>query len=321
MKKKVIIVNSHNIFGGTIVLSTLCKLLRERGIDARIFYVYDFPHLGENMRKYWHKWFIFSVKYHILSILYRLFKGSRFVQTARFNLFHYIPVKGTKEQYLPFFSKKNTIVVYPEVVYGNFLHAKNVVRWLLYHYKWPNDINAYSKDDLFICYREIFNDWHLNPKGNKVCINYFDSDTYRQYNFGERDENCYIIRKGAKRTDLPMTFDGPIIDRLKETEIVEIFNNHKYCYCYDTQTFYARIAAICGCIPIIMLEPGKTKNDYRSKEERYTPGIAWGNTPEEIEHAVNTRNELLEQLDFTSRNRKGIDDFLEIIGERFGSVY
>lgn len=317
MKKKIVIVNSHAIFGGTIVISTLCELLRERGLDAKIFYVHDFPSEDTNMSKYWYQWCKYSVKYHILSLLYRLLKGTRLADNPRFRAFEYVPVKGTKEQYLPFFSKKNTIVVYPEVVYGNFLKAKNVVRWLLYHYKWSNDTKAYDKDDLFICYREVFNNWQLNPKGNKVHLNHFDSDLYRQYNFGERKGGCYIIRKGSNRTDLPATFDGPIIDGLKEKEIVEIFNNHKYCYCYDMQTFYTSIAAVCGCIPIIVPEPGKTKKDYRSESEMYTPGIAWGDSPDEIEHAVNTREELLKRLDYTSRNNKSIDDFLEIVEDYF----
>ncbi len=316
MKKKIIIVNSHAIFGGTIVLSTLCKCLRERGVDAKIFYVHAFS--STNIYKYWFQWCVYSLKYHILSLLYRLFKGTRVVDSPRFRAFEYVPVKGTKEKLLPFFSKKNTIVVYPEVVYGNFLHAKNVVRWLLYHYKWTNDTKAYGKDDLFICFREIFNDWQLNPQGYKVCLNHFDSDMYRQYNFKEREGNCYIIRKGSKRADLPATFDGPIIDGLKETEIVEIFNRCKYCYCYDTQTFYAWIAAVCGCIPIIVLEPGKTKKDYRGENEMYTPGIAWGYSPDEIEHAVNTREELLKRLDYTERNRIGTDSFLQLVSQKFG---
>ena len=159
MKKKVIIVNSRAIFGGTIVLSTLCKCLRERGIDAKVLYVHDFPSLGTNMCKYWYQWCVYSLKYHILSLLYYLFKGTRLVDSPRFRRFEYTPVKGTKEKLLPFFFKKSTIVVYPEILYGNFLHAKNVARWLLYHYKWSNDTEAYGKDDLFFCYREIFNDW------------------------------------------------------------------------------------------------------------------------------------------------------------------
>lgn len=317
MKKKILIVNSREIYGGPIVLSALCKLLRERGIDARILYVHQFPGPDTDMSGFWRSWWKYSLKCHVKSFIFRLFKRFNFVHTSRFRLFEYQPVKGTKEKLFPFFSKKNTIVVYPEIVYGNFLQAENVIRWLLYHYKWRDDFHAYSKDDVFICCREIFNDWQLNPEGNKVRIRHFDSDMYRQYNYGEREGSCFIVRKGSKRADLPATFNGPIVDGLKEAEIVEIFNKHKYCYSYDTQTFYVSIAAVCGCIPIIVPEPGKTKADYRGEDERYTPGVAWGDSPEEIEHAIKTREELLERLNFTAPNRESVDLFLQLISQKF----
>jgi len=39
-----------------------------------------------------------------------------------------LTIKGCKRKLLPCVSK-NTIVIYPESVYGNFLKAKNVVRY------------------------------------------------------------------------------------------------------------------------------------------------------------------------------------------------
>ena len=51
-------------------------------------------------------------------------------------------------------------------------------------------------------------------------------------------------------------------------------------------------------IPIIVPEPGKTKKDYRSESEMYSPGIAWGDSPDEIEYAVKTRPDLLKTLDY-----------------------
>ena len=228
MRKKVLIVNSREIYGGTIVLSTLCKHLREYGVDARILYVHQFPGPDTDMSNFWRSWWKYSLKCHVKSFIFRLFKRFSFVHTSRFRLFEYQPVKGIKEKLSPFFSKKNTIVVYPEIVYGNFLHAKHVVRWLLYHYKWAEDLRAYSMDDLFVCFREVFNDQRLNPEGYKVFISHFDSELYRQYNSGERVGNCYILRKGKKRTDLPLTFDGPIIDGLKESEIVAVFNKFDF---------------------------------------------------------------------------------------------
>lgn len=75
---------------------------------------------------------------------------------------------GLKRQLFPFFSKRNTIVVYPEVCYANFLNARNVVRWFLSYNRFVGDFNAYGNDDLFITFRDVFNDLKLNPDKKKL---------------------------------------------------------------------------------------------------------------------------------------------------------
>lgn len=317
--KRVVIVNSRHIFGGTIVLSLLCKLLREKGIDARIFYVHDFPSSNTNMFKFWIRWTIYSFKYHLKRYLYQILRKTRKMDGVSFQEFEYYPIEHSslKEQCFPFFNKKKTIVVYPEVVYGNFLRANNVVRWLLYYYKWK-DLQSYDSSDLFICYRQLFNDWELNPQGYEIKLVSFDSNLYRQYNFKDRAGNCYVLRKGANRKDLPSSFDGPVIDYgMKEAEIVEIFNTHKFCYLYDTQTFYAKIAAVCGCIPIVVLEPGKSKEDYLKGEEISMLGVAYGDSSEEIKKAIDTREALIKSLDYSDSNDINILKFIDLLNVRF----
>lgn len=199
---------------------------------------------------------------------------------------------------------------------GIFFIQKKTVRWLLYHNRFENDTKAFDKDDLIICYRKVFNDPNLNPYERILHLNNFDSDMYKQTNFGERNGCCYVIRKGRNRTDLPSKFDGPILDSLPEEKIVEAFNKYKYCYFYDTQTFYASIAAVCGCIPIVICEPGKNKNDYRPNEEIY--GIAYADTNDEIQYALNTRYLLIEKINkMKFDNEKNINDFIELCDEYF----
>ena len=155
-----------------------------------------------------------------------------------------------------------------------------------------------------------------------INIKYFDSTLYRQYNFKERKGNCYILRKGKSRKDIPTTFDGPCFDiNMSQEELVKMFNEHKFCYSYDTQTFQCSIAAVCGCIPIVLLEPGKTIDDYLSEEERDKHyGVAYGNTPDQIEYAIKTRGQLLESLDFNETNRSNALKFVEIVERKFGKL-
>lgn len=316
--KNILIVNSRNIYGGTIALSLLCKLLCEKGFNAKVLYVHNFPTVYTRVGIFWLKWLVYSIKFRVKEFLYLLLKNTSLGTHRIFSCFDYIPIKDVKEKYLPFYNRNNTIVIYPEVVSGNILNAKYVVRWLLYYHNWNDKKNAYNLDDLIVCYRKKFNDWALNPHGYELKLNFFDKEIYRQYNFEERVGNCYILRKGAGRKDLPTEFDGPVIDYgMSEKEIVRILNSCKYCYSYDTQTFYTKIAAVCGCIPVVVLEPDKNKSDYLSESEMNIEGIAYGNTKEEIEWAMTTRDKLLESLDYFNKNDLNIENFIELLKERF----
>lgn len=318
MKKyRILIVRPYVNHGGPIVLSTLCKYLIERGYNAKLLYIHVGPKKHTNMLLFWVIYIKNILKYIFMSLCIRLFGRFDWQFIQVFKDFCVDPVPGTKRKLLPFYNRKNTIVVYPEGIYGNFLHAKNVIRYLLYHYRYENDTRAYGKNDLFICFRNFFNSWKLNSEGLCVTFNYFDRALYRQYNFGERKGNCYIIRKGKNRTDLPECFDGPILDSLREEDKVKIFNSKKFCLVYDPQTFYCLIAAICGCIPIVIMEPGKTKEDYKTKNET-SYGRAYGDSPDEIEYAITTRRKLIDALDnIESNNNINIDKFIQIMNKKF----
>lgn len=319
-KKKIIIVRPRCYAGGTLVLSELCKVLRQKGYDAKIFYILREPQKDTNMKVFWRVWFnkmVRDILYPIILFFFGWMKTER-IKTYRQYMWDTHPRIKTK--WTPFFDKENTIVVYPEKIYGNFLHAKHVVRWLLYYNPFPDDPNAYGKDDLVIAFREVFNDKRLNPKGYVVQVNSFDTNLYRQYNFGPRKGNCYIVRKGGNRKDLPKKFDGQVIDNLPEIEKVEVFNQCEYCYSYDLQTAYSKIASLCGCKSIVVLEPGKTKEDYYSKDEIENGllGVAYGNTPKELKRAENTRQKMIDTLDASEKNSINVDRFIDIIQKTFG---
>lgn len=313
--KRIIIVNAHTNYGGTIVLSELCRNLRKLGVDARLLMVPVFPTKKTNNAGY--KRFI--VKYQFIAlynyILYKITGKERIgFQHVPYFFSH---IKDCKLQLHPYFDKKNSIVIYPEVVFGNPLDADNVVRWLLNKTKYKNLPGAYFKTDLFIAYREFFNDLDLNPNNYILRQTYFDLNLYKRYNYGKRQGKCYIVRKGAKRPDLPTSFDGLVIDRLPEKEKVRIFNESEYCYSYDTQTAYSSIAAICGCKSIVMPEPGKSRKNYRGEGDSPGYGIAYGDKKEEIEWALSTVDKLAESLDYTESNIKNAMNLIEILKKHF----
>jgi hypothetical protein len=309
---KVVLVSPLPIYGGSLVIFELCELLRERNVDARV-YLYDKMKITRKRNPLIK--FLLFVYNCFFNTLFNIRIRLRFaLERGHLVKESYWPIK-TRLKLFPFFSK-STVVLYPDVIYGNPLYATKVVRWLLSKNRFGKDAGAYGKNDLFFSYREFFNDYSLNPTCRLLTISYFDKKLYRQTNFGERTSVCYIIRKGRNRADLPKVFDGPVIDRLPEKEKVEVFNQSKYCYDYDTQTFYSNIASVCGCIPIIMMEPGKRKEDYLGDGD-VDYGRAYGDSAEEIEYATRTRRQLIDHLDFTKENRSNADYFVSEVRRHF----
>lgn len=321
MSKKIIIYNLVYYAGGTLVMSALCKTLRELGYDARILFTQYYQCNQDD--KHGHIIYVWKmlVKQYLSYILHRIFPNTKLGAKSLPPNSPLTTMPGIKIQYNPFFNRHNTIVVYPESLYGNPLFAKNVVRWLLYFYRFKDVEGAFGKDDLFICYRDIFNDLNLNPEGYKLNISYFDSNLYRQYNFGLRKGNCYILRKGKTRKDLPAHFDGPVFDNnMSEEELVKMFNEYKYVYSYDTQTFYTTVAMVCGCIPIIVMESGKTIEDYLDENERVHYGEAYGDIPEQIEYAIKTREKRLAMLDYSESNSNNVKNVISLLEKKFGKI-
>ena len=309
--KRILICGLHGKSGGNLVLSQLCALLRVKGYDARIFPAISLPQKNRPTIVWWKEWlwFILNIYWYRLKRLFIENPHTKYMGSNED--FFYQPVDGVKYQVLPFYNKNNTIVVYPESFFGNILKAKYIVRWLLSD-RYEENRLEFGKDDLVIAYRQVFNDYRLNPTCKTVTISHFNSALYRQTNFGLRTGNCYIVRKGRDRGDLPKTFDGPVIDGKTEREIVEIFNNSKYCYSYDTQTMYSSIASVCGCISIVVPEEGKSRKDYLTSGE-IGYGVAYGDSEEELSYAENTRVKLLESLDPTEGNEYNIQKFLSYI--------
>ncbi len=287
-KYKFIIVSPRKNGGGMIVLHMLCKLLCELGYDARIFYIYKRA-TGRFLKLIWMVGAIFD---SFLLFLSYIFPVKLLQKSKLFGKYYNVSIEGCKRKFFPW-ADKRTIVVYPEIIYGNPLKAKNVVRWFLYYNKIYNSEHpdSYEKTDYFYCYRKIFNDYKLNPTARTLCISYFNLDLYRRYNYGVRTGKCYIIRKGFDRNDLPEHFDGIVIDNLPEEEIVRQFNQCEYCISYDMQSSYTKIAALCGCISILIPEEGKTREDYRKPGDS-DYGEAFGFSESEIEYAKSTMNKV-----------------------------
>lgn len=309
MSSKFVIVSLRLPDGGCVVLHTLYKYLKECGKDVKILYMSDFNYKPGRKFKFWSKNIVTSIKMLIKRIMKIKIPCENY------------PIADYKYKYTPFL-RKDTIVIYPEIMFGNPLHADNVVRWLLFHNKLysnkDGEFIGYEKNDLFFAYRKAFNDPTLNPKCRILNVQYFNLELYKRINFNPRSGKCYIVRKGINRTDLPEKFDGPVIDDMSEEEKVKIFNECEYCISYDTQTAYSSIAAMCGCISIVVPELGKSRFDYLTSDEKKY-GVSFGFEKTDINESIETAPLVWDN--YVKGNQRSLNNVKEFINicERYFS--
>jgi hypothetical protein len=209
------------------------------------------------------------------------------------------------------------IVVYPEVVAGNPLAASNVVRWLLHKPGYQTGRAEFGADDLFFCHNLAFNDPGLSPEGKILRVTSVN-EAYRQTNFSPRSGTAVLVRKGSRREQNAHPPDAVNVDNMSHPERAAVFNRARYLYSYDPYSFLVVYAALCGCTPIVVPEPGIPEETWQPTVERRL-GIAYGT--DRIEWAEATRGELRKSV---ARSRAHENDivrsFVRTCRDRFGKL-
>jgi len=301
----------HPSNGGATVLYYLCKLLNDQGHEAKLFLWFHIDDDTVNTVFILRMFKYYTIRMIVLFVDFLSYRKN-IVKSYKLVGYKKSPIKVSIK--LTPFINKHTIVIYPEVINGNPLNSSNVVRWLLHKPGFHTGSFNFSKNELFFCYSEIFNDESLNPDKNKLTIPYIKHSIYKQTNFKVRKGKCYIVRKGRKRFDLPGIFDGPVIDTLQDKEIADIFNQCEYCVSYDKDTLYTYYAVMCGCIPIIVPIKGKEREEDLPRIH----GHARGFDPDEIEFAIKTRGILKMQLkEMEAENTEQVQKFVFICMKTF----
>ncbi len=211
---------------------------------------------------------------------------------------------------------RDSIVVYAEVVRGNPLNAKNVVRWLLYK---PGLRHPYEfgPDEMFFRVGDI-TDLPEITGGAPDLFLWKLNRTYRNAQRRDRDGVCYILRKGEHKPRIPET-EGPDaipIDKKSHAEINEIFNRCHSFYSYDEATMYSQYAAICGCTSVVIPELYASREEWVQNHELARYGVAYGLG--DIPHAVATRDKVQGLLEAEeAKGRETVARFVELTRARF----
>ena len=281
--------------GGLIVLHFLCHILNSLGYEAYLWPSYR-P--------------IFNFKKSLKSL-------GKFLKYYKKELHR--PFAVNKNWNTPVVQKKlelkKTIVIYPEVVDGNPLNAKNIVRWLLHKPGFHSGKINYGLNDMIVGFGEKFTTKDFPVyKDNLLTIFYIMTDIYKQTNFQERSGGCHMIRKG-KYKQFVHEKNSLLVDGMPHEELAKIFNKKKYFISYDPYTYYSTYASLCGCISIVIPDDGVTKEEWHPKVED-TYGLAYGLN--DIDYALKTKHLMLEYIEKQqNENIKSVEKFAQQCQEYF----
>ena len=208
-----------------------------------------------------------------------------------------------------------SVVVYPELVRGNPLKARNVVRWLLYK---PGVLHPFEfgADELFFRVGE-FCDVPEITGGAPDLLLWKINSVYRNENRSFRKGACFIVRKGREKPRIAETEAGAIcIDGMSHKEINEVFNSCDTFYSYDEATMYSQYAAICGCVSVIIPGMYPSRAAWVESHELGRYGVAYGLN--DIEHALMTRHLVHDLLrGEEEKGRETVRGFIALTRERF----
>lgn len=217
-----------------------------------------------------------------------------------------------------------TIVIYPEVVEGNPLNAKNVVRWMLC------DIGIHTANDVYKSWNPTDLVFHFSSFNSTYQL----SDLEILYTFWidpavsnrglQRKGSCYLFKKATRfHANIQMIHpkDAILLDHCSNSEIIQIFNEKEVFYNYDPHSYYDAMAVMCGCPSVIYPLAGVAKIDWFKSKASFQAfvnksdnmsGIAYG--LDDWDHAQATiGNAPREQLEALTYGKQTVKRFCDIV--------
>jgi hypothetical protein len=188
------------------------------------------------------------------------------------------------------------IIVYSEIVFGNPLQAKNIVRWYLHHPGHLRDDVFYAKGELCFRFHSGISQYkHVGAtlSDNLLNVLYFPTDIYFDSN-EERDIVTYMVRKGKSK---PKIHDdnAVCVDGLSHEETAKLFRRSKQFICYDDYTAYSLFATLCGAESIVVPEEGVSISMWQP-DESHRYGISYGFSDDQKSWAKASKNQLFDKV-------------------------
>jgi hypothetical protein len=216
------------------------------------------------------------------------------------------------------YDNENTIFILPagagEHTFTNDIpdfinNSENIVRHLVNY-----QVKQYPKENKLYQLSRYFNTLDKQKVDGYMPILDIDFDLFKNHNL-PRSGRCYLIKGNEYIEGQPLYHNNSYTnldnywlygeDRMKY--LAEIFNKHEIFFTYNTQTFISVLAALCGCISVILPHPNTSREKIvHFPQNKY--GIAYGF--DDIQHSIDTLPLVKENLESCLLdNRKYLKQF------------
>lgn len=215
-----------------------------------------------------------------------------------------------------------TMVIYPEIISDNPFKAQKVTRWILYKEGERSSPIKYGLDDYIFQYGPFHTPLNRQSHG-LLCIRMINAETLQNLKIKRDIPFAHIVRKGSfKNPDAFKNRRHPPRSKLLDKEchrgiqhMSNLFNRIRLVVCYDSESFWAAVAALCGCIVVIIPTKGIPKQKFWHDFPSLKNGIAYGWL--DLPRALLTRTRVPEELVKIEReNLESLHSFLDVIHQQ-----
>jgi hypothetical protein len=235
----------------------------------------------------------------------------------------YFPSPGLPvDPYFPW-GKNDKFVYWAKSYYKNKdLFYRNINTCKLYksnHY--PNEEDILYLKYLFIHDKVDLNysNKNLNRSGSCHLIRKADINYNRTFGNNWNDNTFYNKNYPFMKPKSPIYIhpdDSVCIDSYELNDLINIFQQKEYLYCYDLYTFHNCLALLYGC-KVIMCPPegNLTKEEWHCGDKCYLDYMAWGNSKEELEKAEIALKDVNYGEILKECQNNFLDDFIDVYNE------
>ena len=220
------------------------------------------------------------------------------------------------------FTQQETVVVYPEIVAGNPHNCHNVVRWALNtpgtcsNSRADDFYSAKKPTDLIFKYSDYF---HLRDETESKGIlttTFVDENIFCPSN-KHRSGSAFFVKKGGMPKSV---HPADSIDLSKHEHdwqhMASVLQQVEYFYCYDNACFWVVLAALCGCIPVVVPDSNMGADEWYEKFPHKKCGVAYG--MDKIQHAKDTKHLVRTNLKlFYDKQLDTVKNFVKICEATF----